>query len=486
VIEHDQIGEMPSMGDAAEAIRLGRYTASALLERCIAEIAAHDGDLNAFVHLDLDGARAAARAVDAAISAGEDVGPLAGVPFGVKDLEDCAGMPTTHGSKLFVDRGPVERDSIQVARLRAAGAIPIGKTAAPEFGTLQFTRNRTSGVTTNPWDLAVTPGGSSGGSAAAVSAGLVPFATGSDGGGSIRTPAAFTGLVGMKPSHGRVPEPTADPAQTAVVGVMATTVRDAALHLDLTAGPHDADRTSLPEPGVSYLEAVEMLDVGGLRVAWSADLGFAVVDPEVERLTRRAAEVLAGAAGVVLREVAIELTDPVDAWTSAGDLSRWINVAGTDAYPDRLGELTPYSAHVLETTADRTLPTLVAPALRRLRLEAEVAAIFDPDDGIDVLLTPTTAVPAFAAAGPPPAIIAGVDVRERFGDAWGAMNVPFTMLANLCWNPACSVPAGLTAAGLPVGLQIMGRRHADDVVLRLARLLELATPWPRHAPLARP
>ena len=127
----------------------------------------------------------------------------------------------------------------------------------------------------------------------------------------------------------------------------------------------------------------------------------------------------------------------------------------------------------------------MAPALRRLRLEAEVAAIFDPVDGIDILLTPTTAVPAFAAAGPPPATIAGVDMRERFGDAWGAMNVPFTMLANLCWNPACSVPAGTTAAGLPIGLQIMGRRHADDVVLRLAHLLELAAPWPRHAPMAR-
>ena len=193
MIEHDQIGEMPSMGDAAEAIRLGRYTASALLERCIAEIAAHDGDLNAFVHLDLDGARAAARAVDAAISAGEDVGPLAGVPFGVKDLEDCAGMPTTHGSLLFADEPPVAEDSIHVARLRAAGAIPIGKTAAPEFGTLQFTRSKALGVTRNPWDLTRTPGGSSGGSAAAVAAGLVPFATASDGGGSTRIPAGFSG-----------------------------------------------------------------------------------------------------------------------------------------------------------------------------------------------------------------------------------------------------------------------------------------------------
>ncbi|MGZ4707679.1 MAG: amidase [Acidimicrobiales bacterium] len=480
--EQRPIGEMPSMLEAAAAIQLRAYTASELLERCVVEIEAHNDELNAFVHLDLDGARAEARAVDALIAAVQPVGPLAGVPFGVKDLEDCAGMPTTHGSMLYLDRGPVEHDSIHVARLRAAGAIPIGKTAAPEFGTIQYTRSKAQGVTRNPWDLGTTPGGSSGGSAAAVAGGLVPFATASDGGGSIRIPAAFSGLVGMKPSHGRVPEPSADPSQTAVIGVVTTTVRDAARHLDITAGPDDADRTSLPAAAGSYEHAIDTLDVSGLRIGWSSDLGFAVVDPEVEHLTRHAAGLLAAEVGVELVEVDVHLTDPVATWLSAGTLSLWLGVAGTDAYPGRLGDLTPTVSRGLEATAERPVPTLVRPALRRKQLEAEVAAVFGD---VDVLLTPTTAVPAFAAAGPPPATIAGVDMRERFGDAWGAMNVPFTMLANLCWNPACSVPAGLSAAGLPIGLQIMGRRHADDVVLRLARLLELAHPWPRHAPMAR-
>jgi aspartyl-tRNA(Asn)/glutamyl-tRNA(Gln) amidotransferase subunit A len=475
-------GEMPSMSEAAAAIRDGQYTATQLLDRCIAEIEAHNESLNAFVHLDLDGARAAAADVDARIERGEVVGPLAGVPFGVKDLEDCAGMPTSQGSLLFIDDGPVAEDSVHVARLRAAGAIPIGKTAAPEFGTLQYTRSKALGVTRNPWDLSRTPGGSSGGSAAAVARGLVPFATASDGGGSTRIPAAFSGLVGMKPSHGRIPSPSADPSQTAVVGVEVTSVRDAARHLDVTAGPDDRDRLSLPAPTGSYEAAIESLDVSGLRIGWSLDLGFAVVDPEVEDLTRAAASVLAAAAGTTLVDVDVQLTDPVATWFSAGALTLWVDIAGKDAFPSRLGDLTPAVSRGLEATAERPMPTLVKPLLRRRQLEADVAAVFDQ---VDVLLTPSTAMPAFAAEGPPPLSIAGEDLVERFGAGAGAMSVPFTMVANLCWNPACSVPAGLSAAGLPVGLQIMGRRHADDVVLRLARLFEQAQPWPRHAPVAR-
>jgi aspartyl-tRNA(Asn)/glutamyl-tRNA(Gln) amidotransferase subunit A len=477
------IGEMPSMLQAAADIQLGAYTATALLERCIAEIEAHNEALNAFVHLDLAGARSAAVEVDRRIAAGESVGPLAGVPFGVKDLEDCAGMPTSHGSLLYAGDGPVAHDSIHVGRLREAGAIPIGKTAAPEFGTLQYTRSKALGTTRNPWDLTRTPGGSSGGSAAAVAAGLVPFCTGSDGGGSTRIPASFSGLVGMKPSHGRIPSPSADPSQTAVLGVEVTTVRDAARHLDLTSGPHDVDRLSLPEPAVSYEDAIDSLDLSGLRIGWSSDLGFAVVDPEVEDVTRAAAEVAAAAAGSSLVEVDVRLTDPVRTWLTTGALTTWIDVFGKMEYPDRLGELTPFVIHALESSADRPMRTLVKSLMRRQQLSEEVATLFEE---VDVLLTPTTAVPAFAAEGPPPLTIAGEDLVERFGPvAAGAMSVPFTMVGNLCWNPACSVPAGLVGPGLPIGLQIMGRRHADDVVLRLARLFELARPWPRHAPMGR-
>jgi aspartyl-tRNA(Asn)/glutamyl-tRNA(Gln) amidotransferase subunit A len=473
--------EMPTMVDSADAIARGDTTAVELLDRCLSRIEARNDELNAFVHLDADAARAAAAEVDARIGRGEAVGRLAGVPFGVKDLEDCAGMPTSRGSLLYLGGPPVEADSIHVARLRAAGAIPIGKTATPEFGTLQYTRSKALGVTRNPWNLAATPGGSSGGSAAAVAAGLVPFSTASDGGGSTRIPASFAGLLGMKASFGRVPEPSADISQTTCIGVLVTSVRDAAVHLDLTAGPDDRDRTSLPPPTGSYEHAIDHLDTRGLRIGWSVDLGFAVVDPEVAELARAAAEVVAAEAGARVVELRVSLTDPVRTWLGNGVIGDWLDIADApDAYPDRLEDLTPYVASTLRSTAERPVPTLVNPLRRRQQLAADAAAIFDE---VDVLLTPTTAVTAFAAEGPPPATIAGEDMAARFGEAAaGAMNVPFTMLGNLCWNPACSVPAGLSSDGLPVGLQIMGRRHTDDVVLRLARLFELAHPWPRHAP----
>ncbi len=191
--------------EIAESVRTGDRRATDVLDSVPAAVRAGNGALNAFVHLDDDLAHEAAKAVDAAVERGEDPGVFAGVPLGVKDLEDCAGMPTSHGSLVFKGGPPATADSVHVARLRAAGAVPIGKTAAPEFGTLSFTKTVAWGVTRNPWDLTRTPGGSSGGTAAAVAAGLIPCGTASDGGGSTRIPASFSGLVGMKPSHGRIP-----------------------------------------------------------------------------------------------------------------------------------------------------------------------------------------------------------------------------------------------------------------------------------------
>ena len=230
--------------------------------------------LNAFVHVDADLARRQAETVDERVARGEDPGPFAGVPMGVKDLEDCQGMPTSQGSLLFKGRGPVDADSVHVARLRAAGAVFVGKTAAPEFGIPCFTHTKAWGTTRNPWNPERTPGGSSGGSASAVAAGLVPCATASDGGGSTRIPAAFSGLVGMKPSYGRIPHPRPAPSQTAVFGLLTTTVADAARHLDVTSGPDDTDRATLPPPAIGYEAAIESLRVGGLRAAWSTRHGL--------------------------------------------------------------------------------------------------------------------------------------------------------------------------------------------------------------------
>jgi Asp-tRNA(Asn)/Glu-tRNA(Gln) amidotransferase A subunit family amidase len=435
-----------SLADLAASVRSGERKATDLLDEALRRVAATNDDLNAFVHLDERLARDAAAAVDAAVASGDDPGPLAGIPFGVKDLDDCAGMPTSQGSLWFKGGPPAARDGIDVARLRAAGAVPIGKTAAPEFGILNFARTKAWGVTRNPWNPERTPGGSSSGSAAAVAAGVVPFATASDGGGSIRIPAAFCGLVGHKPSFGRVAHPAAMTSQTTSVGVVTTSVGDAARCLDVQAGPDDRDRTSLPLPDVRYEEAIGSLPVSGLRARWSPDLGFVEhVDP----------------AGLELDEEPVHLPDATRVWLQSGVLGGWVMPEMPDLWPARAEELMPNTRRGFESAETVTAPKLGRIHRRRFEFEQAVAELFA---GIDVLLTPSTAVPAFAAEGPPPG---------------GAMSTPFTMLANLCWNPATSVPAGLTADGLPVGLQIVARRHRDDVALRLAEILEDARPWPR-------
>jgi aspartyl-tRNA(Asn)/glutamyl-tRNA(Gln) amidotransferase subunit A len=448
----------------AAAVRAGERTAVEVLEECLTAVTARNEALNAFVHLDEGLAREAAAAVDAAVARGDDPGPFAGVPFGVKDLDDCAGMPTSHGSLVYKDRGPMPADSIHVARLRAAGGIPIGKTAAPEFGTLSFTKTKAWGITRNPWDLGRTPGGSSGGSAAAVAAGLVPVATASDGGGSTRIPASFSGLVGLKPSHGRIPHPGATVSQTAVHGLLTTTVADSARHLDITAGPHDDDRLSLPASGLRYEDLIEELPVAGLRARWSLDLGFVEhVDAEVALVAEAAASRLVQAAGLELDGKDVILTDPVRTWLSGGAMDLWFSI-DEDMWPDIADDLTRYSRDSLEGSKEYPISKFARAIKRREQLSLDAARLFGE---VDVLLTPTTAVPAFAAEGPPPG---------------GAMATPFTMLANLCWNPSISVPAGLTGDGLPVGLQITVPRHRDDLALRLARIFEQAHPWPRHAP----
>jgi len=358
----------------------------------------------------------------------------------------------------------VRDDSIHVARLRAAGGVPIGKTAAPEFGTLNFTKTKAWGITRNPWDTSRTPGGSSGGSAAAVAAGLVPVATASDGGGSTRIPAGFSGLVGMKPSHGRIPHPGPSGSQTAVHGMLTTTVADSARHLDITAGPHDDDRLSLPAAGVRYEDLIESLPVAGLRARWSVDLGFVEhVDPDVARVAEAAVSALVQAAGLELDGKDVVLTDPVRTWLSGGAMDLWFSI-DEDMWPAVADDLTRYSRDSLEQTKDYPVSKYARAVRRREQLTLDAARLFSE---VDVLLTPTTAVPAFPAEGPPPG---------------GAMATPFTMLANLCWNPSISVPAGLTADGLPVGLQITVPRHRDDLALRLARIWEQTNPWPRHAP----
>jgi aspartyl-tRNA(Asn)/glutamyl-tRNA(Gln) amidotransferase subunit A len=456
--------------EIAEAVRHGQRRAVDVLDECLERIDATNGALNAFVHVDADMARKQADAVDQALASGADPGPFAGVPMGVKDLEDCAGMPTSHGSLWFKDRGPVARDSVHVNRLRNAGAVFVGKTAAPEFGIPCFTHTKAWGTTRNPWMPERTPGGSSGGSASAVAAGMVPCATASDGGGSTRIPAAFCGLVGLKPSYGRIPHERSAPSQTSTFGLLATTVADVARHLDVTAGPHNADRTSLPPPTLTYERAIDEIDVRGLRAVWSLDMGYGVLDPELADITHDAAQRLVAAAGLDLLDRDFTPGNALKVWGLNGCLDEWVDLE-PGLWPDRSDELGGLARRAFERTSPWPIQKVAHAFERRLDLDEEMGELFDE---IDVLLTPTTAVPAFMAEGPMPFVIDG---REAIGGP-----TPFTMLANMTWNPAVSVPAGVTRDGLPVGLQIVVRRHRDEVALRLARVMETAAPWPRLAP----
>jgi aspartyl-tRNA(Asn)/glutamyl-tRNA(Gln) amidotransferase subunit A len=463
---------MKTAVEIAAAIAEGRLTAAAVVEECLEAIERKNPCVNAFVYLDAAGARRHAQEIDRHIARGGVPGPLAGVAFGVKDLrESCAGMPRRNGSLFHRDDPAESRDSVFIARLRAAGAIPLGKVATAEFGMDGVTHTLAHGTTRNPWNPARTPGGSSGGSAAAVAAGLAPFCTAGDAGGSTRSPAGYTGTVGLKPSLGRIPRPDGF-SDRSCPGVITTTVTDTARILDVVAGPHDCDRMTLPAPGVCYEELVEALDVRGLRAVWSEDLGFAPVEPQIAEITRDAALRLAQAAGLRVLERAVRFTNVYMA----------ANMHMTRRFADELVQrgILPGQKNLLSQGPrfflEKSEGFSAADTFEAMRLEGnleqEIAAFFRE---ADVLLTPCHATPAFAAEGPLPELIAGKDASQTHGDA-------FPMLANIGWNPSISVPAGLTPEGLPVGLLITVRRHRDDIALRLARILELTAPWPLHPP----
>jgi aspartyl-tRNA(Asn)/glutamyl-tRNA(Gln) amidotransferase subunit A len=455
----------------AELVRSGEVAARDLVQSCLDRIAALDPAINAFVCVDADGALAAADRVDAALRAGDALGGLAGVPFGVKDLEDCAGLPTTRGSRWYAGGPPATRDDLHVARFRAAGAIPIGKTTAPEFGAFGYTASPLLGVTRNPWNLARTPGGSSGGTAAAVTAGAIPFGTASDGGGSIRGPGSSCGLPGLKPTYGRVPTfGVTRHAQNAVNFALATTVSDTALLFDVAVGPDPRDRTSLPHPGIGYVDAIERLDVSGLRATWSADLGFVVVDPEVAAITARAAASLIEAAELRPSGVDVQLDDFIRVYAFMETADRFVDLP--DGWEDRLDELDPLVVDGWRRSMTVSVPSFSRVERERRRLELRIAELFGHTD---VLLTPTNACPPFAAEGPMPTEIGG----RRCHGGHAAL---LTMLANVVNLPSITLPAGLTADGLPIGLMVTAARHREDVCLRLARIWEQYAPWPRHAP----
>jgi len=451
-----------------------QWTARQVAEASISRIEALHDDLHAFCTLD-ETAMAQAEDVDRRLAAGSPVGPLAGVPVAVKDLICTRGLRTTFGSRLYGDFVP-DQDDIVVERLRAADAIIVGKTNASEFGYGAVGHNHLFPTTRNPWNTALTPGGSSAGSAAAIAARMVPLALGSDGGGSIRIPASLSGVFGMKPSWGRLPLYPACrderyPGQSSWeslehIGPLSRNAADAALALSVISGPTPYDRHSIPSEASDWaLDGMEaMKDV---RIAYTHDLGFAPVDPEVSAVFENAVRQLERIVGTIdCAYPAVGNTEGLLDTLVALETDR----AGLKAMASERGiELDGWIGSILERTwsADQ----FTAALLERKRV-VNITARFMAD--FDFLLTPATATAAFPVDTYGPAEIAGHALPPS---AW----VPFSALANFTGQPAASVPIGFTNDGRPIGLQIMGRHLDDRGVLSLSAIVEKLFPnnrWP--------
>ncbi|MFE0252483.1 amidase [Streptomyces sp. NPDC059010] len=414
-------------------------------------------EVNAFVRLTAD--EALTRAAESAERwrRGAPAGPLDGVPVTVKDILLMRGAPTLKGSKAVPEKGGCAEDAPSVARLRAAGAVFLGKTTTPEFGWKGVTDSPLSGVTRNPYDPTRTAGGSSGGAAAAVALGAGPLALGTDGGGSVRIPAAFCGIFALKPTYGRVPlYPASAFGTLAHVGPMTRDAADAALLLDVIGAPDSRDWSALPPAPGSFTSALEG-GVRGLRVAYSPSLGGQVaVRPAVAAAVRRAVEGLAGL-GAYVEEADPDFTDPVDAFhtlwfTGAARVTQHLG-------PHQRELLDPGLREICGAGARLSALDYLAAVDVRMELGRRMGRFHD---GYDLLVTPTLPITAFEA---------GAEVPKGSGHRRWTGWTPFTYPFNMTQQPAASVPVGTDGTGLPIGLQLVAARHRDDLVLRAAHAL---------------
>ncbi|MGH8977171.1 MAG: amidase [Acidimicrobiia bacterium] len=500
--------DAPWSGDACSLVDAFRRGERSPVEELDASLAAIDASaLNAFSFIDADGARDRARRADIAQ-------PFGGVPVGIKELEPVAGWPHTEGSLVFRDRVADTTSTLVDRLLRSGGAVPVGLTTASEFGGLNVSVTKLNGVTHNPWQHDRSTGGSSAGSSAAVAGGLVALATAGDGGGSIRIPAGYTGLFGMKGTYGRIPRgPNAfSRPNTVVLGSMVRSVRDAARYYDVCAGYDPSDPSSLPSPG-GWEAALGTNDLAGLRVAILPDLGgVSPVASEVEARVRERAKLLIDAVGLVEIELNLDLPNLAAQWTM-GNLSTLLADLG-DRWPGCARDLTDEIATGLYLSQSLyNLNTAAVAEALRLQAYAEMARAFEQ---VDFVFAATNPDVAFAADAPTSAAQAGVVdaaltsapgklalrgllasarvaaaafprlparllalTTERFPDlvSMGAL----TMISNMFGNPAVSIPAGLVD-GLPVGMQVLARHHADALLFDVALAAERAIPWPLVAP----
>ncbi len=465
----------------AQLVRERQVSPVEVVEAALARQAQLEPQLHAFCTPTAELARTTAQQQEVALAAGQRLGPLAGVPVAIKDLICTAGIRTAGGARAYADFVPDE-DDIVVERLRAAGAILVGKTNVFELGYGAVGHNLVFPTTRNPWNPELTSGGSSAGSAVAVATGMAPIALGSDGGGSIRIPAALCGVVGFKASMGRVPlypgcrderYPGFSGWESIEhIGPLARSVADIALVMSVIAGPDPRDRLSIPCSDVDW-RLPSPPSIAGCRVAFSADYGYAAVDPEVRAIAAQAAQVFAHQLGCHLEAADPGFTDAAAAFEAIvameTDLSgmRQQLVADRRAYSPELAAMVERPWQATEFTDAIMQRKRVANVLWRFMQR------------FDLLLTPTVAVPAFPIGIAGPERIAGRPVPIQ---GW----TPFAYILNFTGQPAISVPAGFTQAGLPVGLQICGPHLGDALVLRAAAAYEAAAPWTQHRPKTLP
>ena len=458
--------------ELADAIRTKRVSPVEAVDAYLSRIEALDPQLNAFLTVCADEAREAANEAEVAVTRGDGLPPLHGVPIGVKDLEDTKGIVTTYGSLVHRDNVP-DQDSIAVERLRSAGAIILGKTNTPEFGSSGSTENKLRDHCRNPWDTTRTTGGSSGGSGAALAAGLCPLATGSDGGGSIRIPASFCGVYGIKPTHGRVPSPRTSWGLFGDSGPMSRTVRDSALMLNAIAGPDPRDSMRIREAPPDFLAGLQE-GIEGLRVAWSPDLGYASVDSEVLSVTQSAAA-LFEEFGCNVDEAAPDTGSPFEMFETIIPAETYAD-DGESLLNDHSEKLMDYVRDGLERGCEITGAEYAKAMWNLWEFQGKMRDFFDL---YDLLLTPTLAMPAF----PVGRYVTRIGARDH-NPAWDYS--PFTPAFNMSGNPAASVPCGFSSDGLPIGLHIVGRLGDEVAVLRASAALEQARLWAdKHPAIAQ-
>ncbi|MGH9209325.1 MAG: amidase [Acidimicrobiales bacterium] len=461
------MGETPWLGDACSLVEAFRSGERSPGEELAAVLGAIDAsELNAFCHLDPEAAQAAAAAADPSL-------PFGGVPVGIKELDRVEGWPYTEASVVFAGE-VADFSGTMVQRLDQAGAAKVGQTTASEFGGLNVSVTKAHGITHNPWQHGRTTGGSSAGSAAAVAGGLVPIATGGDGGGSIRIPAGFCGLVGMKGTAGRIPRgPRTDIAPlTVVLGCLARSVRDVARWYDVCAGYDSRDPYSLPKVE-GWERDLGSHDLRGKRAVIAPDLGSAILRPEVEQSVRAAAEALSRDAGLVVVDVPVKLPGVGFEWAMA-NMAQLRRELG-ERWPDCKDDMTLPMAFGVEL-ASQTYNLDLAARVEAQRTESN-EAMAEAFDQVDFV---------FCSTNPDVAFPADVGVNTRVGERKvgpennGALTIP----ANVVGNPAISIPCAAPVDGLPVGLQVIGRHHEDALLLDLALIAERTCPWPVVSPHA--